>query len=129
MKEHSIYNKGDLKMLVIKEYECNIEEGTISSDVYESENFNSTLFWAYQNSKKAGNELLDFNGNIWNKDVEAIGSLLRKFEIQQFTISVNMASLIQLLADFERNGVKMQGITQVKTSYGKEVPAILMKVD
>ena len=116
-------------MLVIKEYECNIEEGTISSDVYESENFNSTLFWAYQNSKKAGNELLDFNGNIWNKDVEAIGSLLRKFEIQQFTISVNMASLIQLLADFERNGVKMQGITQVKTSYGKEVPAILMKVD
>lgn len=96
---------------------------------------NHTTFWAYLHSKEAGNELIDFNDVIWDKDIEAIVKTCKENEITEFTISTAMSGLIETLAEFEKHGCKMNGITYVNSRYinfiTKEkdvIPAIKMSL-
>lgn len=97
---------------------------------------NSTLYWAYRTSKEeSGNDLIDFNEVIWDYDIKEIADTLRKEDIKEFTISSTFSSLIETLAEFEKNGIYMNGLTTVNARYTDwetgehaRIPAIKMKV-
>lgn len=94
---------------------------------------NPTMYWAYFYSKEAGNDLIDFNEVIWDRDIPEIVRNCRENGIREFTISTTMSSLVKTLAEFEKLGCKVFGIMQVKSRYndfrtGKNeiIPAIKM---
>lgn len=97
---------------------------------------NQTLFWAYRTSKEeSDNDLIDFNEVIWDYDIKEISDCLRAEGITEFTISSTFSSLIETLAEFEKNGVYMNGLTTVNARYtdwetGEQarIPAIKMEV-
>lgn len=97
------------------------------------EEMNRTVYWAYEFSKKAGNERIDLGELIWENDVEEIVSFLREAGVTEFTISQTYSGLLNLLAEFEKHGCKVQGLTNVYSRYedlftGKHklIPAIRM---
>lgn len=95
---------------------------------------NDTAFWAYRKSIDAGNDIINFSDAIWDKDVEPIAETFRQNGITEFTISSDMSGLIQTLAAFDKQGFKMDGITEVNANYTEwksnekaKIPAIRMK--
>lgn len=96
---------------------------------------NQTLFWAYRDSITAGNEEINFDDVIWDYDIEEIANTLKENDITEFTISSTFSSLIPTLAEFEKHGFRMAGLTEVKAKYkdwqtGKQavLPAIRMEL-
>lgn len=78
---------------------------------------NATLFWAYRESIEAGNEQINFSEVIWDKDIDDISKTLLNNEIYEFTISSTFSSLIPTLAEFEKHGFRMDGLTKVKSRH------------
>lgn len=79
---------------------------------------NSTLYWAYRTSKEeSGNDLIDFNEVIWDYDIKEIADTLRAEGIREFTISSTFSGLIETLAEFEKHGIFMNGLTTVNARY------------
>jgi len=94
---------------------------------------NGTLFWAYRKSIDAGNEKIDFSEVIWDYDIEEIANCLKENGICEFTISSTFSSLISTLAEFQKHGFQMAGLTEVNANYTDwqtgeraKVPAIRM---
>ena len=71
----------------IAKFEHNFEVCNTS----EKSEINHTLYFAYQKSKEAENELIDFDDIIWANDVEAIVNTLKENGIKEFTIPVTFA--------------------------------------
>ena len=94
-------------------------ENAIANQVEDirTEGINPTAFWAYRRSQKNGNDLIDFNEVIWDADVEHIAETFKKEGIDEFTISSTFSGLIATLAAFEKNGYRMDGITEVNADY------------
>nr|DAQ43121.1 MAG TPA: hypothetical protein [Caudoviricetes sp.] len=96
---------------------------------------NRTVFWAYEAAKEAGNDLLDFNEVIWEQDIPEILNTCKEHGISEFTISSTFSSLIATLAEFEKLGCHMAGLTEVNARYtdyrtGEKqiIPAIKMSL-
>lgn len=77
----------------------------------------------------------NISGSIWEKDIPSMVAEFKAEGISEFTITNQASGLIGKLAAFEANGVKVQGLTQVKSSgvdieTGKPemIPAILMRL-
>lgn len=94
---------------------------------------NPTLFWAYRNLEESGNERIDFNECIWEHEIEDIATCLKANGINEFTISSTYSSLIETLAEFQKHGFQMAGLTEVNARYNeigsnekKRIPAIRM---
>ena len=94
-------------------------ENAIANQVKDirTEGINPTAFWAYRNSCRCGNELIDFNEVIWDEDIEPITATLEANGITEFTISSNFSGLIKTLVAFEKLGYRMVGTTEVKANY------------
>ncbi len=97
---------------------------------------NRTMFWAYRSSIEAGNDSINFDEVIWDEDIPAIAKAMRENEISEFTISSTFSSLIESLAAFEREGIRMDGLTEVNARYTdwqtgekKRIPAIRLRVE
>ena len=82
-----------------------------------SEGINPTALWAYRDSIRTGNELIDFHDVIWEEDIVAIADTLKENGIDEFTISCNFSGLIQTLVEFEKVGYRMVGTTEVNATY------------
>ena len=78
---------------------------------------NPTLFWAYRNSITAANDRIDFGETIWDTDIPEITRTLKENGISEFTISSTFSSLIPTLAEFEKHGFRMAGLTEAKANY------------
>lgn len=96
---------------------------------------NPTMFWAYRYSQEAESDLLNFSEVIWNEDIAPIVEACREYGIKEFTISSTFSSLLETLAEFEKHGCKLAGLTNVRTRYTdfrtheKEIkPAVLMRL-
>jgi len=94
---------------------------------------NPTLFWAYRTLEETGNERIDFNECIWENEIEDIANCLKANDIFEFTISSTFSSLIETLAEFQKHGFQMAGLTEVNarftdfaTGKNKIIPAIRM---
>lgn len=101
---------------------------------YRDAGVNGTIFDAYRISKEVGNNAIDFNGVIWEKDIQPIVEYMVENRIYEFTISSTFSGLIPVLAEFEKQGYQMCGITEVNAPYtdfstGKyqRIPAIRMR--
>ena len=94
-------------------------EKAIANEVKDiwDEGINPTVFWAYRNSIRCGNELIDFSEVIWEQDIVAIAATFADNDITEFTISSNFSGLIRTLVAFEKYGFKMVGTTQVNANY------------
>ena len=82
------------------------------------------------------NELLDFSGNIWERDMDAVAAEIRRLGIKEFTVSSAGTRLLEMLADFEKRGIRVAGFKNIKTGWRdfetdeeETKPAILMKVE
>ncbi len=84
---------------------------------FEEQNMNSTVYWAYKFAQDTGNDLLDFNEVIWDYDIAPILEACKTYGITEFTISSTFSSLIATLAEFDKLGCRMVGLTQVKARY------------
>ena len=105
------------------------------SKSFEEQGLNGTLYWAYQNSKEAGNDLIDFGEVIWDYDIDPILENCKALGITEFTISSTFSSLIETIAKFEDLGCTLDGIVRVKercTHFGSDehalIPAFKMTV-
>lgn len=118
------------KALVIEEYDnlaANNPDIVSFTDTDKGADLCPTTFWSYCYSKGEGKNLLDFNNTIWDKDVKAIMASLRKFGIEEFTVSSTACGIVRTLALFEAEGAKVQGLTSVKR-FMDEIPAFLLRV-
>ena len=104
----------NLKMKKIERFEQAIENKV--KDL-RAEGINPTLFWAYRESIEAGNEKINFSECIWEHDIEDIANCLKENGIVEFTISSTFSSLIETLAEFQKHGFKMAGLTEVNARY------------
>ena len=104
-------------------------EKVMAGEVKSSKGINRTLFWAYEMSVENNNDYLNFNDAIWTDDIAPIVEACKKYEIKEFTISSTYAGLTMTLADFEKHGCKVCGLTKANTGYkGETVPAIKLQV-
>ena len=123
--------KEDTDMKKIEFLEQMKEQGTY----YKDTDINQTFGQAYFSAQRTGNDLLDFNEVIWDTDIEAILENSRRFGITEFTISSNFSGLIPTLAEFEKRGCRMDGLTEVKAPYTdfttgelQRIPAVRMTI-
>ena len=96
-------------MKKIEIFERAIKEGGRLKDY----GINATVFAAYRNLEYTGNEDLDFADTIWDHDIAEIAETLRENGIKEFTISSTFSGLIETLAAFEKEGIKMAGQTRL----------------
>ena len=82
-----------------------------------AEGINPTLFWAYRTLEETENDKIDFNEIIWDYEIEDIANCLKENGIVEFTISSTFSSLIETLAEFQKYGFQMAGLTEVNARY------------
>jgi len=104
-------------------------EKVMAGEIKSSKGINRTLFWAYEMSMENNNDYLNFNDAIWTDDIAPIVEACKKYEIEEFTISSTYAGLTTTLADFEKYGCKVCGLTKANRGCnGETVPAIKLQV-
>lgn len=106
-------DKGLTKMKTIDKIEKVKNMNVLLEDV----EINRTFYWAYIRTQETTNEILDFNDVIWESDVEGIIKNCKEFGLKEITISSRFASLIDILAEFEKQGAKLAGLTQVTSRF------------
>ena len=107
------------------------EQGTY----YKDTDINQTFGQAYFSAQRTGNELLDFNEVIWENDIDQILENCRRFGITEFTVSSTYSGMIETIAELDKKGCKLAGLTEVKAPYTdfmtnepKIVPAFRMQM-
>ena len=106
-------DKGLTKMKTIDKIEKVKNMNVLIEDV----GINRTFYWAYIRTQETINENLDFEDVIWESDVEGIIKNCKEFGLKEITISSRFASLIDILAEFEKQGAKLAGLTQVTSRF------------
>ena len=117
-------DKGLTKMKTIDKIEKVKNMNVLLEDV----GINRTFYWAYIRTQETTNENLDFEDVIWESDVEGIIKNCKEFGLKEITISSRFASLIDMLAEFEKQGAKLIGLTKVTTRFyacGTNQPEII----
>jgi len=101
----------------------------LAEETKSAQGINNVLFWAYEMSVENNNNYLNFADTIWLDDIAPIVEACRKYGIKEFTISSTCSGLTTTLADFEKHGCKVCGLTKANLGYkGKTVPAIKLQV-
>ena len=106
-------DKGLTKMKTIDKVEKVKNMNVLLEDV----GINRTFYWAYIKTQETTNENLDFEDVIWESDVEGIIKNCKEFGLKEITISSRFSSLIDILAEFEKQGAKLAGLTQVTSRF------------
>ena len=117
-------DKGLTKMKTIDKIEKVKNMNVLLEDV----GINRTFYWAYIRTQETTNKNLDFEDVIWENDVEGIIKNCKEFGLKEITISSRFASLIDILAEFEKQGAKLIGLTKVTTRFyacGTNQPEII----
>lgn len=93
------------------------------------------MYRAYNNSIDDGNEEIDFNDVIWDRDIEPIINTCRENGIETFTISSTFSSLTETLWIMAQNGCTILGMKEVNASYKDwqtgeraKIPALIIKL-
>ena len=83
----------------------------------EDVGINRTFYWAYIRTQETTNKTIDFADVIWENDIEGIISNCKEFGLNEITISSKFSSLIDILAEFEKQGAKVKGLTKVTSRF------------
>ena len=106
-------DKGLTKMKTIDKIEKVKNMNVLLEDV----GINRTFYWAYIRTQETTNKNLDFEDVIWESDVEGIIKNCKEFGLKEITISSRFSSLIDILAEFEKQGAKLIGLTKVTSRF------------
>ena len=97
--------------------------------------FNPTFGQAYLYSRDAGNGLLNFADTNWDDEIPAILEDCHRTGITEFTISSTFSSMVNTIAEFERHGCRLQGMTEINsnmeswdTGEKERIPAFKMAI-
>ncbi len=82
---------------------------------------------AYEDSKDAGFDRINFSGIIWDKDIAGVTESLKNSGVTEFTISNQSSGILETLSGFEASGAVVMGLTKITGRKGT-VPAFLMKI-
>ena len=74
------------------------------------------LWREYEISRDNGNELLDINEVVWEKDAESLISFMREIGIWQFTFSSTWSSAVETAWLFKQNGCELEGLVEINGS-------------
>ena len=94
-----------------------IEEIKNKAVKLEDVGINRTFYWAYIRTQETTNKTIDFADVIWENDIEGIISNCKEFGFNKITISSKFSSLIDILAEFEKQGAKVKGLTKVTSRF------------
>lgn len=121
----------------IEELDKAAEIGTKYKDLKVNPYFGEAYFY----SQDAGNELINFDGSIWERDLDEIIENCKRFGITEFTISSTFSGLLKIIAELETRGCQMIKLIKINSRYDdwkaglegerrKEIiPALLMKIN
>jgi uncharacterized protein with GYD domain len=114
-------------MKTIQTYEQAIEDAKQGKKI---EGFNYRVLRAYDQSREAGSETLNFYETILESDIPAIIEACRKEGIEAITTTANSSGLLETLAAFEAKGCRLAGLTKApERDTHKELPAALIKMN
>ena len=74
----------------------------------------------YEISRDCGNEYLDINDVVWDKDVESLISCMREHGIEKFTFSSSWSSATETAWLFQKAGCKLEGLVEINSQH-KEI--------
>lgn len=107
------------------------ETGARFKDIYLNPTFGAAYFY----SVDAGNELINFAEVIWDYDIDAILENCKRLGITEFTISSTFSSLITTIAEFQKRGCTLNGLTEINSRYDdwrtgekERIPAFKMRI-
>jgi len=103
----------DSIMKIIEKFEQAKKQNVTLKDA----GINHTFYWAYRSALNTGNDLIDLNDVVWDKDIQPIINHCSEFGISEITMSSNYSGAIQTLGLFEDKGCKIVGLTKVKSQY------------
>ena len=75
------------------------------------------LIKSYSNTQEAGNELLDISDIIWEHDYDALVNDMRRFGIEEFTVSSTFSSLLEAIDALLERGCTLEGMTKVNDRF------------
>ena len=71
----------------------------------------------YETSRDCGNEYLDINDVVWDKDVESLISCMREHGIEKFTFSSSWSSAVETAWLFQKAGCKLEGFVEINSQH------------
>lgn len=96
---------------------------------------NPIIFNAYCASKANKMELLNISGSFWAEDIPEMVKTMKAEGVTEFTMSDSRCRITEIIAVFENNGAKLQGLTYIdngrlngKTGEPEMTPAFLMRI-
>ena len=73
------------------------------------------LYREYELSRDSGNELLDINDVVWDKDVEELINCMRENGIRRFTFSSTWSGAVETAWLFQKNGCRLIGLAEINS--------------
>ncbi len=93
------------------------------------------IYREYSDSRKKGNDLLDLNDTIWDRQVEGLVACMRENGIERFTFSSTWSDSVGTAWLFQENGCRLEGLIQIngmqnsfRENEYKKVPAYLFSI-
>ena len=93
------------------------------------------VFKLYEAAAERGNDYIDLNDVIWDKEVAGLIASLRENGIEHFTFSSTWSSTVETAWLFTKNGCTLKGMVQINSAYKaiaseeyERIPAYLFEV-
>ncbi len=93
------------------------------------------IYREYSDSRKKGNDLLDLNDTIWDRQVEGLVACMRENGIDRFTFSSTWSDSVGTAWLFKENGCRLEGLVQIngmqdsfRDDEYKKIPAYLFSI-
>ncbi len=93
------------------------------------------VYQLYQEAVERGNEYIDLNDVIWEKDVSALIQSFRENGVEHFTFSSTWSSAVEIAWLFTENSCSLEGLLKINSPHKafdseeyEKVPAYLFAV-
>ena len=89
-------------------------ENIRTAEEFKANKINYYFFRAYERSKEANFEKINFEDTGFERDIEEIVENLKRFEIKEITISDQSTALMKSLIGFNKMGLQITDLNEEK---------------
>lgn len=75
------------------------------------------LYQLYSEARERGNEYIDLNDTIWDKQVKPLVDSLREYGVEKFTFSSTWSSAVETAWLFTQNGCRLEGLLEINSRH------------
>lgn len=75
------------------------------------------IYQLYSEARERGNEYIDLNDTIWDKQVKPLIDSLREYGIEKFTFSSSWSSAVETAWLFTQNGCRLEGLVEINSRH------------